>query len=560
MEAKIKADETRQTLSTSSSSTSYVTSPISTIRGVFDSMLYIHTLACSISESLHRVTTRKLFNNDDDSLAGRTPPDDKTLSVSSSSSSEGGFTFSFSDGEKRTSFIFQGTEGNCRSGDGGFDDEGSDREKKKFGSTVVVMFEDLLINKNPVLQMLPESFSSRLIALFESARSGQLAVKPQAAVLVANITECIETIKQRFLPRYYYQSTAMHGIPRAPSNVGLTGLVLQYDVVDSQSKSLARYMHYDIDRRPFLATVSIPTTRAESRIVERRARRTSAGDDDEEFEICTPQSFPPSPYAREALMNDFTSFTNGILHAACDRLKSEGADSEADCGYTKIDSQDSHGDLVVDSSGLHVSKRRPDNRFRSCRTDCSLTRQHHDIGTKEGESKGRIVPVFFEFVISELMPEFEEGKKSPSSSACRIGAVCVGFSTKRMPLNSLVGSVHDSIGIHSNGTLLINGKRWNIGGDSAFGGSAVVGILAYVDDAGRLKTAFYLNGRLVAKPSPVPFDRDVELYPTITIISPSVSVTCNFEDGEFLYPPRNCRYRELYNGEGPIRTNGEGPN
>ena len=43
--------------------------PIHTIRGVYDSMIYVHTLYCNISESVTRVVSRNRKENDDEEVA-----------------------------------------------------------------------------------------------------------------------------------------------------------------------------------------------------------------------------------------------------------------------------------------------------------------------------------------------------------------------------------------------------------------------------------------------------------------------------------------------------------
>ena len=258
-------------------------------------------------------------------------------------------------------------------------------------------------------------------------------------------------------------------------------------------------------------------------------------------------------------MNDFASFTNGVLHAACDRLKVESEDTISGFVAPRIDYKDAHGDLVVDCGGLRVSKRKPSWRFRSCRMTCAIRSSSSMIEDKNDDEKGeedsasveyeRIrssTPYYFEFVVSELMGS---GKMSTSSSNNHrdrhaFGSVCVGFSTKQMPLNALVGALPDSMGINSSGYLLMSGKRWSIGGKSCFEESAVIGVLCHMDQHGVLKTAFYVDGRIVAKPKPMAFSPDTELYPTISLISPSVSVSCNLSVEDFLYPP-NCSIQGL---------------
>ena len=107
---------------------------------------------------------------------------------------------------------------------------------------------------------------------------------------------------------------------------------------------------------------------------------------------------------------------------------------------------------------------------------------------------------------------------------------CVGLSTEHMPLNACVGSVQKTVGYHSQGTVLINEKVYQVR-NGAFGGSAVIGILCQIDDKHRLRTAFTIDGRLVAKPQPVLMHR-VCVYTQPSISSSHVSDVQLFSSGK----------------------------
>ncbi len=554
--------------------------PIHTIRGVYDSMLYIHTLVCNISESVTRVarnskTTNIEIINDEEEVT-------KTVDY---------LKRSLDGTDRRDSLIIEGDDEEEEE-----DDEGDEKDEKKKtkksprgnkkqsslkknlkklqiqkeSSTSKLLHilpeavsngldailrramsaipgnrkGDIVLQYDVVLHILPSSLSSKLSSLIEKARTG-----PQPQELVSNL---VESVKQKFLPGFWvYNAKCIkpyQSIPRSPSEVALTGYVLEYDVVDeTQSRNLARYMHYDIDRRPFIATVSVPSNTEESSLVEKKIRRESMEEEEEggkRRRVTTPQSFPPSPYAREALLNDFASYTNGVLQAASDRLRSE---SDEDYVMPQMNPKDTHEDLRIDCVGLRVSKFRCHQRFVSSRANLWI-----DAELKSRNSKRACLPFFFEFVVAEHFEEKdldgedeeeeeeEEGEEEQEKRSCKL---CVGLSTERMPLNACTGMMGHSVGYHSDGNVLINGKCFRVK-DGTFGGSAVIGILCQVDSKERLRTAFTMNGRLVAKPAPVSLQKGDRLFPTISIGSPHVSVTCNFTPDEILYPPK-CSFRGL---------------
>ena len=308
-----------------------VSYPIHTIRGVYDSMIYIHTLVCNISESVTRVASRNRKENEEDEEVS------KTLDF---------LKRSLDGTDRRDSIIIEEDKEKEESDEDEEEEEEEEEENEKKKKRAKKRLEiqskktskllhilpsavsdglDALIRKamsaipgkrknnsplimeyDVVLHILPRSLSSRLASLIETARTG-----PQPQELVSSL---VERVKQRFLPGFWiYNAKCMkpfETIPRSPSKVAMTGYVLEYDVVDeTQSRNLTRYMHYDIDRRPFIATVSVPSNREESSIVEKKIRRESMDDESREGRVVvTPQSFPCSPYV-------FLSHTLLKIHA-----------------------------------------------------------------------------------------------------------------------------------------------------------------------------------------------------------------------------------------------------
>jgi len=560
--------EEREESSSGESKQHLVSYPIHTIRGVYDSMLYIHTLVCNISESVTRVASRNSTDEEEvsktldfikRSLDGTDRPDSLIIEEEESDDDDDDVkdekkrerksrkkSMSKSPTKKKnksTTTIIQKSSSKLLHILPEAVSNGFDALIRKAMSAIPGNRKDssLVLEYDVVLHILPRSLSSRLVSLIEKARTG-----PQPKQLVSNL---VQSMKQRFLPGFWvYNAKCMkpfETIPRSPSKVAMTGYVLEYDVVDeNHDTSLTRYMHYDIDRRPFIATVSVPTNTEESSLVEKKIRRESMEDENGEEgrrqQVTTPQSFPCSPYAREALLNDFASYTNGILQAACDRLKTESDDNFV---LPQMNQEETHKDLRIDCAGLRVSKRFVSERFVSSRANVSISE------STGNDRNNYCLPFFFEFVVAEHFDSIEEDyseedEDEEHDKKERKGSkLCVGLSTEHMPLNACVGSVQNTVGYHSKGNILISGKCYKVQ-NGEFGGSAVVGILCQIDKKDRLRTAFTIDGRLVAKPQPIMMYPGARLFPTVSISSPHISVTCNFSSDEILYPPK-CSFREL---------------
>ena len=470
--------------------------PIHTIRGVYDSMIYVHTLYCNISESVTRVVSRNRKENDDEEVAKTVDflkrsldGTDRQDSIIIEEDKEKEEEEEEEEGEKEDKKKKKRTKKTSRQIQSKNNtskllqilpsavSDGLDALIRKAMSAIPGNRKDtssLILEYDVVLHILPRSLSSRLASLIETARAG-----PQPKQLVSNL---VERVKQKILPGFWiYNAKCMkpfETIPRSPSKVAMTGYVLEYDVVDeTQSRSLTRYMHYDIDRRPFIATVSVPSNREESTLVEKKIRRESMDDEkghEEGRVVTTPQSFPCSPYvlfehevrelhyyshththththlsnthryAREAMINDFASYTNGILQAACDRLRTESDEEHG--RIPQIDASQTHDDLRIDCAGLRVSKCVISDRFVSSRANVCITASNR--------KQQACLPYFFEFVVAEhlgsLMDDDEDEEENEEKER---SVLCVGLSTEHMPLNACVGSVQKTVGYHSQGTV-----------------------------------------------------------------------------------------------------------
>jgi len=145
----------------------------------------------------------------------------------------------------------------------------------------------------------------------------------------------------------------------------------------------------------------------------------------------------------------------------------------------------------------------------------------------------------------------------PPDNLCT-GSLSIGLSTKQMPLQTLVGAWNGSIGLCSNGSLLVS-KRWFKPFERDFtttkssfndyhSKTSTLRCLIYIDEKSIFETwndmmvaalvIFNING-IVWLPSgerdyvdspvmPLYVSKDENLYPTLTLHGPGTIVTCRF--------------------------------
>lgn len=360
-------------------------------------------------------------------------------------------------------------------------------------------------------------------------------------------------------------------------------------------KRMQRMMHYEINLRPFVATVVDPPRRAtvdpfgnvdfpsyqakpqdEYREEVHRVSPQSSSSStplDSPF-MCTPKSFPQTPASRSLVMAKGTRFADDVVFLARDNLRVErGLESENDRTRAMANALREGKRLAVFnvpdvangialSCGQHVATKVGDPLYCSTRSMCPVLRNCF---------------VYFEMTAMCPLPS---GNASFQGSTATLS---IGLSTLEMPLNTLVGAWKSSVGLCSTGQIMTAGQWWSPldPSHSSYGNNATVGCLVYLNDSSAFETCdgvmvtasvtFNVNGvvvsppvsgapaiaglmpmpskdsRLPVNPEPqqhrglaptatlpllVPTEED--LFPTLTLYSSATQVKCRFSAEDVL--------------------------
>lgn len=149
------------------------------------------------------------------------------------------------------------------------------------------------------------------------------------------------------------------------------------------------------------------------------------------------------------------------------------------------------------------------------------------------------------------------------------GGVCVGLSTKELPLNCLCGTRPNSIGFSTSGNLIrtVDGKEtWTEYGVDLDSG-CTLGCLASVkkvtkEDAANGKTMvkatieFFVDGKTRGPSVDYDFVGDLEVFPTLSLFAKNARVYSLFEGQELLFPACLPEDEEITTLDGrPIQRN-----
>jgi hypothetical protein len=291
-------------------------------------------------------------------------------------------------------------------------------------------------------------------------------------------------------------------------------------------RRVQKMMHYDVNLRPFTATVvdrrpksrpkdpfenidfpshqapmsreaSIPGIFEEE--IHQVSPQSSSSSLDSPF-MCTPKSFPPTPASRSLVLARGTRFADDVVFLARDHLRIQGnldSDNErtramanalrAGKRLAVFNAEDVASGIAL-SCGQHVATKIGNPLYSSARSMCPVLRNCY---------------VYFEMTIMIPPP----GPNAPSTPT----TLSVGLSTLEMPLNTLVGAWKSSVGLCSTGQIMSAGQ-WCSPGDnfSSYGNAATVGCLVRLDDSSPFETwdgvmvtasvTFNVNGVILSSP------------------------------------------------------------
>lgn len=361
-------------------------------------------------------------------------------------------------------------------------------------------------------------------------------------------------------------------------------------------KRMQRMMHYEVNLRPFLATVVDPPRRAaedpfgnvdfpsyqvmtqgeypdEVQQVSPQSSPSSSPLLESPF-MCTPQSFPQTPASRSLVLARGTRFADDVVFRARDNLRVERgleSDNERTRAMAKalregkrlavFNAEDAANGIAL-SCGQHVATKVGNSLYCCARSMCPVLRN-----------------CFVYFEMTAMCPPPAGNTSFPGSTA----TLSIGLSTLEMPLNTVVGAWKSSVGLCSTGQIMTAGQWWSPLDPSlsSYGNNATVGCLVCLDDSSAFETwdgvmvtasvTFNVNGVIVSPPvctapvsgglmpmpsrgSGVPENRQAqqlygltptatlpllvpmeeELFPTLTLHSHATQVMCRFSAEDVL--------------------------
>ncbi|CAI5734112.1 unnamed protein product [Peronospora destructor] len=290
----------------------------------------------------------------------------------------------------------------------------------------------------------------------------------------------------------------------------LTAVVLEYKEKESMvplsiDRRIRRVMHFQIPLHSFEATVRLPPDNVQSTTSwSRSTSDDSVGGGNHNraqeettssyahLSSSTPRSIPVSPLARKRVQLAFSNFSDDVLYQVRDRLRQEHVATltgDPDLRVPRFNAHDCHEDIYL-SCGRHCASKVGTGMYRSVRASVPLQKNrfvYFEMTLQQGRAPLRGVT------------QSASGSRSGSSfsqenaAGINIGSakdragidasVCIGLSTRLMPLNTLVGASKHSIGFYSAGHVLVGSeRRSSIGVGRKYGFQSTVGVLARVVD------------------------------------------------------------------------------
>ena len=227
-------------------------------------------------------------------------------------------------------------------------------------------------------------------------------------------------------------------------------------VMSLQRLRMNRVMHTYVPANTFRATVR---SRPRRRDVSASSLRSLAEEMDE---LYTPSSFPSTPFSLARVMSRSSDRTEDVMFAARDKLRLQESHRSTDLVSRAIAAEAARRRAVAAfdptfvcqglllSSGNHCAQKEGRGLCASCRATVAVLPETF---------------IYFEFSVM-----ISSERESP--------VLAVGLAPPDCPLNVMVGSWPQSLGLYSDGSLLV-GSKWskNTSGISICAGSTI-GILS----------------------------------------------------------------------------------
>ncbi|KAG6976812.1 hypothetical protein JG688_00000986 [Phytophthora aleatoria] len=295
----------------------------------------------------------------------------------------------------------------------------------------------------------------------------------------------------------------------------LTAVVLEYKekecmVPSNIDRRIRRVMHFQIPLHSFEATVRLPPDNGQTASSSRSTSDTSVGSGSQSraqdetsssyahLSSATPRSIPVSPLARKRVQLAFSNFSDDVLYQARDRLRQERAATlTGDRGLRvpRFNAHDCHEDIYL-SCGRHCASKVGTGMYRSVRASVPLQKNrfvYFEMTLQQGRTPARGANQSASRLEASSQAAHGSSSVLGSSAGTTLGnpndragidaSVCIGLSTRLMPLNTLVGASKNSIGFYSAGHVLVGSeRRRSIGVGRKYGFQSTVGVLAQVVD------------------------------------------------------------------------------
>ncbi|CAK9043474.1 Uncharacterized protein SCF082_LOCUS24837 [Durusdinium trenchii] len=275
-------------------------------------------------------------------------------------------------------------------------------------------------------------------------------------------------------PQAHDQALVAAGVPPPPSPRRGTGtLALRESAATLSEQQVLRY-HEEIEEQDLVGRM-MANAQANEHVIP-----------------CTPQSFPPTPESRTALLGDFSEFTENVLWRARDELRGQEQHNER-VRMAILNPEDAHPKVLLNCGG-HCASLDP----RSCDGVATGPAPHREriyrsVRAALSFQHGRTT--YFEICPMWSGPEAVEPDAGGAPATARFPLhLCVGVSTKQMSLrNTVPGCSPHSVGLDSSGVLLLAGRRTRA---SAFSYGSVIGVCVRAW-ASHISVAFFVDGRQV---------------------------------------------------------------
>ena len=310
------------------------------------------------------------------------------------------------------------------------------------------------------------------MAIHVAALSGSLA-RIWESLINVQVSELLLTLFVAFFEVFSSWTPSGPRSMRPADNLSFSELndLLSYEELDDDSteqgmdpaarRKMRSSMHHYIPANPFRAVTRAPhdgdQDSAATTSAAAAAAATATADD-----VDSPASFPPTPFSRARVMSHSTERVVSTMFAARDRLRIEAQSASRD-EYSRraaMEAQTSGAMAVFDP------RQTSDGLALTCGNHCALK-----VGRALCCSTRSMIPVRPNtFVYLEFSVTAQSGQ---------VPSLALGLAPPDCPLNVMVGSWPASIGLHSDGQLLI-GSRWFDARGSSIEAGSTIGILVFL--------------------------------------------------------------------------------